>query len=71
MSTANLIELNLIKRALEEKGLKQTWLSEKLGKIYSFVNAYFQYRIQPHLEVLYEISGILKLDPKDLINSKI
>jgi hypothetical protein len=29
--------MNLIKRVLEEKGLKQTWLSEKLGKSYDIV----------------------------------
>jgi hypothetical protein len=37
MSTSHLIEMNLIKRVLEEKGLKQTWLSEKLGKSYDIV----------------------------------
>jgi transcriptional regulator with XRE-family HTH domain len=71
MSTAQLIEMNLIKRVLEEKGLKQTWLSEKLGKSYAIVNAYVQNRKQPRLEVLYEIASILKVDPKELINSKI
>ena len=71
MSTAHLIEMNLIKKVLEEKGLKQTWLSEKLGKSYAIVNAYVQNRKQPRLEVLYEIASILQVDPKELINSKI
>ena len=71
MSTAHLIELNLIKKVLEEKGLKQTWLTKKLGKSYAIVNAYVQNRKQPRLEVLYEIASILKVDPKELINSNI
>lgn len=71
MSKAYLVELNLIKRVLEEKGLKQTWLAEKLGKSYVVVNAYVQNRKQPRLEVLYEIASILKVDPKELINSNI
>lgn len=71
MPTAHLIEMNLIKKVLEEKGLKQTWLSEKIGKSYAIVNAYVQNRKQPRLEVLYEIASILQVDPKELINSKI
>jgi putative transcriptional regulator len=71
MSTAHLIEMNLIKRVLEEKGLKQTWLANKLGKSYAVVNAYVQNRKQPKLEVLYHIASILKVDPKELINSNI
>jgi putative transcriptional regulator len=71
MSAAHMIEMNLIKRVVEEKGLKQIWLSEKLGKSYAIVNAYVQNHKQPHLKVLYEIASILKIDPKDLINSNI
>ncbi|AIJ35723.1 helix-turn-helix domain-containing protein [Porphyromonas gingivalis] len=32
--------MNRIKEVLEEKGIKQTWLAEKLGKSFSIVNAY-------------------------------
>jgi putative transcriptional regulator len=71
MSTAHMIEMNLIKKVLEAKGLKQTWLADKLGKSYTIVNAYVQNRKQPRLEVLYEIASILQVDPKELINSKI
>ena len=31
--------MNRIKKVLEEKGIKQTWLAEKLGKSFSIVNA--------------------------------
>jgi len=61
--------MNRIKEVLEEKGIKQKWLAEKLGKSYNMVNAYVQNRQQPRLEVLDEISKILDIDIKDLIVS--
>jgi repressor LexA len=62
--------MNRIKEILEEKGIKQTWLAEKLGKSYNMVNSYAQNRRQPSLEVLYQIAKILNVDVKDLIISK-
>ena len=59
--------MNRIKEVLEEKGIKQTWLAEKLGKSYNMVNGYVQNRQQPRLEVLYEIAKILKVNAKDLL----
>ena len=61
--------MNLIKEVLDEKGIKQTWLAEQLGKSYNMVNAYVQNRQQPRLEVLYEIAEILEIDVKDLLQS--
>lgn len=60
-------DMNRIKEVLEEKGIKQTWLAEKLGKSYNMVNAYVQNRQQPRLEVLYEIAKILDVNPKELL----
>jgi len=48
--------MNRIKEVLEEKGIKQTWLADKLGKSFNQVNAYAQNRQQPRLEVLNEIA---------------
>lgn len=63
--------MNRIKEILEEKGIKQTWLAEKLGKSFSIVNAYACNRRQPSLEGLFEIAEILQVDVKELIdNSK-
>lgn len=62
--------MNRIKEVLEEKGIKQIWLSEKLGKSYNMVNSYIQNRQQPRLEVLFEIAKILCVEVKDLINDK-
>lgn len=59
--------MNRIKEVLEEKGIKQTWLAEKLGKSYNMVNGYVQNRQQPRLEVLYEIARILEVNPRDLL----
>jgi len=61
--------MNRIKEVLEEKGIKQTWLAEKLGKSYNMVNAYVQNRQQPRLETLMEIANILDIDVKELIIS--
>ncbi|MDB9960473.1 helix-turn-helix transcriptional regulator [Oceanihabitans sp.] len=59
--------MNRIKEVLEQKGIKQIWLSEQLGKSYNMVNSYAQNRRQPSLETLFEISKILKVEVKALI----
>jgi putative transcriptional regulator len=59
--------MNRIKEVLEEKGVKQTWLAEKLGKSYAVINGYAQNRKQPRLEVLYEIAELLQVDPRELL----
>ncbi|MBL6657625.1 MAG: helix-turn-helix transcriptional regulator [Flavobacteriales bacterium] len=61
--------MNRIKVVLKEKGIKQTWLADKLGKSFNTVNGYVQNRQQPRLETLNEISEILDVDIKDLIMS--
>lgn len=59
--------MNRIKEVLEEKGIKQIWLAEKLGKSFCMVNSYVCNRRQPSLEVLFEIAKILQVEPQDLI----
>jgi len=61
--------MNRIKEVLEQKGIKQKWLAEKLDKSFNTVNSYVQNRQQPRLEVLNEISEILDVDIKDLLVS--
>ena len=60
-------QMNRIKEVLDEKGIKQTWLAEQLGKSYNMVNAYVQNRQQPRLEVLYDIAKILGVNVKELL----
>jgi len=59
--------MNRIKEVLEEKGIKQTWLAEKLDKSYNMVNSYVQNRRQPSLDDLYKIAEILDVNAKDLL----
>ena len=61
--------MNRIKEVLEDKGIKQTWLAEKLGKSYNMVNGYVQNRHQPRLEILYQIADILDVEVKELLIS--
>lgn len=61
--------MNRIKEVLEEKGIKQTWLADKLGKSYNMVNSYVQNRRQPSLDILNEIAEILDVDVRILIIS--
>jgi len=63
------IKMNRIKEVLEARGIKQTWLAEKLGKSYNMVNSYVQNRSQPSLETLNQIAEILDIDVKELIVS--
>lgn len=59
--------MNRIKEVLEDKGVKQTWLAERLGKSFNMVNAYVQNRRQPSIEVLYQIAELLQVEAKDLL----
>jgi putative transcriptional regulator len=61
--------MNCIKEVLKEKGIKQIWLAEKLGKSYNMVNGYVQNRQQPRLEVLNDIAEILDVDVRNLLIS--
>jgi putative transcriptional regulator len=61
--------MNRIKEVLEQKGIKQVWLADQLGKSYNIVNGYAQNRNQPSLDILFRIAQILDVDVKDLIVS--
>jgi putative transcriptional regulator len=69
LSELNNSKMNRIKEVLEQKGIKQIWLAEKLEKSYNMVNSYAQNRRQPSLEDLYKIAEILDVDIKELIVS--
>ena len=60
-------KMNRIKEVLEDKGIKQKWLAEKLGKSYNMVNSYAQNRRQPSIEDLYKIAEILGVEAKELL----
>lgn len=60
--------MNRIKEVLQERGIKQTWLAEKLGKSFKMVNSYTCNRSQPSLSTLHKIADILQVDIKELLN---
>ncbi|MCZ8296999.1 MAG: helix-turn-helix transcriptional regulator [Flavobacterium sp.] len=60
--------MNRIKEVLNDKGIKQTWLANRLGKSYNVVNGYVTNKRQPSIEVLYEIAKLLQVDAKELLN---
>ena len=60
---------NNINKVLLEKGIKQTWLAEKLGKRFTIVNSYVCNRRLPSLELLFYIAQSLQVNSKDLMNS--
>lgn len=59
--------MNRIKKVLQEQGRTQKWLSEQLGKSQIVVSNYCNNKAQPKLEVLYEISEILSVNVKELL----
>lgn len=61
-------DMNRIREVLNDKGIKQTWLANKLGKSNNVVNGYVTNKRQPSLEVLYEIAKLLQVDAKELLN---
>lgn len=69
MKSNIILAMNRIKEVLDRKGIKQTWLAEKLGKSYNMVNSYVQNRQQPRLEVMNDIAKILDVDVVELIES--
>lgn len=59
--------MNCLKEVLEKRGIKQTWLAERLSKSFCIANTYVCNRCQSSLEVLFEIAKILNVNPKELI----
>ena len=62
--------MNRIKDILEQKGIKQKWLAEQLGKSYNMVNSYAQNRPQPRLEDLYKNPEIPDVNAKELLSER-
>lgn len=61
--------MNRIKEVLENKGIKQTWLAERLKKSYNMVNSYAKNRRQPSLEDLFKIAKILDVGVAELLET--
>jgi transcriptional regulator with XRE-family HTH domain len=61
------MELNRIREVIDRKGIKQTWLAEKLGKSFNMVNAYVCNRKQSSMEILHQIAELLDVSVTELI----
>ncbi len=60
--------MNRIKEVLQEKGIKQNWLTEKHCVSFNIVN-YYNNRRQLILKVNHKISELLAVDHQILINN--
>lgn len=59
--------MNRIKEVLAQKGIKQTWLAERLGKSFNMVNSYVQNRRQPSIKDLQRMAIILGVNVSSLL----
>lgn len=62
-------KINRLKVVLAEKDKTSRWLAEELGYTESMISRWVSNKKQPPLEVLYEISLLLKVDIRNLIES--
>lgn len=62
-------DLNRIKVVLVEKKKTNKWLAEQLGKDPATVSKWCTNAAQPALDTLLQISKVLDVDIKELINS--
>lgn len=60
---------NRIKEILARDDKTQTWLAEQIKKSRVVVSNYVNNNTQPSIEILFKIATVLKVDPKELINS--
>jgi len=61
--------LNRIKVALAERQKTSKWLAERLNKSETTVSRWASNKVQPSVEQLFEIAGILEMDVKELLAS--
>ena len=62
-------DLNCIKVVLVKKKKTGKWLAEQLGKSTCTISKWCSNASQPDLETLNQISRLLEVDIKDLLNS--
>ena len=54
--------MNKITQVLDARGIRQTWLTEKLGKSVNMVNSYTLNKTQPSQVTLFQIAELLKVE---------
>jgi len=63
------MKINRLKIVLAENEKTNKWLAERLGKSEVTVSRWVTNEVQPSLETLMEISVLLNVDIKELINN--
>lgn len=63
------MKINRLKVILAEKSKTNKWLAEQLGKSEVTVSRWVTNENQPSMETLLEISQLLDIDIKELLNS--
>ncbi|MFH2144395.1 MAG: helix-turn-helix transcriptional regulator [Bacteroidota bacterium] len=63
----DVIKLNRIKNVLRERGVKQTWLADKLGITTVIVSMWCNNKSQPSLSKLSKIAKLLNIDMRELV----
>ena len=62
--------LHRIKEVLEEHEKSGYWLAKESEITYGSIHSYLHNKVEPSLTNLFRIAEALKVDPKELINSK-
>ena len=60
-------DINRLKVVLVEQKKTGKWLAEQLGKDPSTVSNWCSNKLQPSLEILIQIAGLLDIDVRELI----
>ena len=63
------VKYNRIKEILARDDKTQTWLADEIKKSRVVVSNYVNNNTQPSIEILFKIAKVLKVNPKDLVNS--
>ena len=64
-------DINRLKVVLVEQNKTGKWLAEQLGKDPSTVSKWCSNKMQPSLEILIQIAGLLDIDVRELnVNTK-
>lgn len=61
--------LNAIKERLIDQDKSIYWLANETDLSYSLLHSYVSGKREPGLENLFKVAKVLKVNPKDLINS--
>lgn len=68
-SKVNPSKLNRIGEVLKEKGKTQAWLAGEMELEYRTINRYVNNHRQPSLEAIFTMAKLLKVNPKEFLNS--